>query len=152
LDALEWLAYTYEQQNEFRDALKTWGKLWQIEDLPEDKRQNIQEHVKQIGVKQQYGADATAESLVGEGQRLFKQRSYNNALLYFQNALVLEKDYPDAIEWIAYCYEKQNKLRSALAAWDAFLDLEDLPEEKTQLAENHIKLIKSYLEKARSRY
>lgn len=63
---------------------------------------------------------------------------YDEALKYFDKALKLKKDHPEALEWSAYSFEKKNMLVQALNTWNALGRVKDLPEDKRQLVQERV--------------
>ena len=150
-EALEWLAYTYEKKNVLPQALNAWNTLLRNKDLPQEKRELVQACIRGIMVKLQFGAEATAESLVDQGKRFYNQKLYDEAGKRFLAALSLTKNDPEAIQWLAYTYEKKKMYPQALNAWKALTGLGDeLPAEKRKLAEKRITAITDYFKKRKS--
>ena len=143
--ALEWVGCTYEKKNMLPQAVNSWNILLRLPELPDEKRQLAQEHLSAINIRVQYGASVTPEALLNAGKKCFGQRQYDRAGTLFMDALSMRRDYPDAIEWVAYTYEKKGMLKHALAAWRALTDVEDLSQDKKQLARQHIEGISKSL-------
>jgi tetratricopeptide (TPR) repeat protein len=143
--ALEWVGCTYEKKNMLPQAVNSWNTLLRVPELPEEKRQLAQEHITAINIRVQYGANVTPEALVNAGKKCFGQRQYDRAGTLFMDALSMRKDYPEAIEWVAYTYEKKGMLRHALAAWNALTEIQDLAQDKKRLAQQRIEGISKSL-------